>query len=260
MEIKGMRLSGQICIVTGAGSGIGEACARLFVGEGATVFVTDIQEDRAKAVAESLGANAVAWHCDVTDSDAVEKLVSEAVRRFGRLDVLVNNVGFTTPGFVAELSDEAWHRVLNGCLTSTFYGIRAALRPMRAQKSGSIINISSAAGIGGAPGLGAYGAAKAGVIALTQTVAIENFKRGVRANCVLPNAATKPLLRWFESSPSGQKARSSIEAYSRCGTPEEIASAVLFLASPDSAYVNGVILPVDGGLSSRVACVDAVIE
>jgi NAD(P)-dependent dehydrogenase (short-subunit alcohol dehydrogenase family) len=248
MEIKGMRLSGQICIVTGAGSGIGEACARLFVGEGATVFVTDIQEDRAKAVA------------DVTDSDAVEKLVSEAVRRFGRLDVLVNNVGFTTPGFVAELSDEAWHRVLNGCLTSTFYGIRAALRPMRAQKSGSIINISSAAGIGGAPGLGAYGAAKAGVIALTQTVAIENFKRGVRANCVLPNAATKPLLRWFESSPSGQKARSSIEAYSRCGTPEEIASAVLFLASPDSAYVNGVILPVDGGLSSRVACVDAVIE
>lgn len=257
-----MRLKNQIAIVTGAGGegGIGQAIARRFIEEGATVVVCDIDEARAEASAGSLGDRAVAWHCDVTRSDEVERMVAEVVKRFGRLDVLVNNVGFTTPGFLGELSDADWHRVLNGNLSSTFYGIRAALKPMRAQKSGAIVNISSAAGIGGAPGLGVYGAAKAGVISLTETAAVENFKSGVRVNCVLPNAATKPLLAWFEETPDGRKTRDRIEAYSRCGSPDEIAAAVLFLASADGSYVNGAVLPVDGGLSARVACIDAEIE
>ena len=238
-----MKLKDQIAIITGAGGegGIGEAIARRFVGEGATVVVCDIDEARAEAVACSLGDRAVTWRCDVSRSEMVEGMVAEVVRRFGRLDVLVNNVGFTTPGFLGELSDADWHRVLNGNLSSTFYGIRAALKPMRAQKSGAIVNIGSAAGIGGAPGLGVYGAAKAG-------------------NCVLPNAATKPLLAWFEATPDGRKTRDRIEAYSRCGSPDEIAAAVLFLASADGSYVNGAVLPVDGGLSARVACIDAEIE
>ena len=258
----GLSLQGKTAIVTGAGGagGIGEAIARRFVTEGATVVVCDIDKAKAEDVARTLGGTAIAWTCDVTRSDEVDAMVEEAVRRFGRLDILVNNVGFTTQGFLAELSDEDWHRVLNGCLSSTFYGIRAALRPMRAQKSGAIINISSAAGIGGAPGLGVYGAAKAGVISLSQTAAVENFKSGVRVNCVLPNAATKALLEWFDATESGAKTRASIEAYARCGSPDEIAAAVLFLASDESSYVNGAVLPVDGGLSSRVACVDATIE
>lgn len=257
-----MRLENQIAIVTGAGGagGIGEAIARRFVAEGATVFVCDIDKAKAEDVARSLGDNAIPWICDVSRSDEVDAMVDEAVRRFGRLDILVNNVGFTTPGLVRELSDEDWQRVLNGNLSSTFYGVRAALRPMRAQKSGSIINISSAAGIGGAPGLGVYGAAKAGVISLTQTAAVENFKSGVRINCITPNAATKPLLAWFESTESGKQTRAEIEAYARCGAPDEIAAAVLFLASADASYVNGVVLPVDGGLSSRVGCISAKIE
>jgi len=257
-----MRLKGQICIVTGAGGegGIGEAIARRFIAEGATVFVCDIDSAKAETTARALGPNAVPWICDVTQSDAVQALVAAVVERFGRLDVMVNNVGFTTPGFLGELTDDAWHAVLNGNLSSTFYGIRAALRPMRAQKSGSIINIGSAAGIGGAPGLGAYGAAKAGVASLTQTAAVENFKAGVRVNCILPNAATKPLLAWFEATEAGQKTRASIEVYARCGSPDEIAAAAAFLASADSSYVNGVVMPVDGGLSARVGCISAEID
>lgn len=257
-----MRLDNQICIVTGSGGegGIGAAIAARFISEGATVFVVDIERAKAENVAQALGERAIAWECDVTSADAVEALIAEAVKRFGRLDVLVNNVGFTTPGRIAELSDDAWDRVIAGNLTSTFYGVRAALRPMRAQKAGTIINISSAAGIGGAPGLGVYGAAKAGVISLTQTAAVENFKAGVRVNAILPNAATKPLLAWFEATPDGRETRAAIENYARCGSPDEIAAAALFLASADSSYVNGVILPVDGGLSARVGCIDAKID
>lgn len=256
-----MKLDGQIGIVTGAGGGgIGTAIAGRFVSEGAAVFVCDIDGTRAEAVAGTLGERAIPWEADVTRADQVEAMVRAAVDRFGRLDVMVNNVGFTTPGFLGELADDAWHHVLNGNLSSTFYGIRAALRPMRAQRSGSIINISSAAGIGGAPGLGAYGAAKAGVISLTQTAAVENFKGGVRVNCILPNAATTALLAWFDATEAGRRTRAGIEAYARCGTPDEIAAAALFLASAESSYVNGVVLPVDGGLSTRVGCIDATIS
>lgn len=257
-----MRLENQIAIVTGAGGsgGIGEAIARRLVAEGATVAVCDIDRAKAEQVAGELGAQASPWTCDVSRSDQFEAMVDGVVSRFGRLDILVNNVGFTTPGFLRELTDEAWHHVVNGNMSSTFFGIRAALKPMRAQKSGAIINISSAAGVGGAPGLGAYGAAKAGVISLTQTAAVENYKAGVRVNCILPNAATQSLLDFLHNTPSGQKTLSRIEAYSRCGTPEEIAAAVAFLASPDSAYINGTVLPVDGGLSARQACIDAEID
>ena len=256
------RLQDRIAIVTGSGGagGIGEAIARRFVAEGAKVVVCDLSAEKAAAVASDLGENAVSWTCDVTRSDQFDAMVDGVVAKFGRLDILVNNVGFTLPGWLRDLSDETFHTVVNGCLSSTFYGIRAALRPMRAQGRGAIVNISSAAGIGGAPGLGAYGAAKAGVISLTQTAAVENFKSGVRVNCVLPNAATKALTQWFDATESGRKTKAGIEAYARCGAPDEIASAVLFLASDDSSYVNGEIMAVDGGLSARVACVDAEIE
>lgn len=257
-----MKLDGLISIVTGGGGegGIGEAIARRFVNDGATVIVCDINAAKAEAVAHALGDNAIHWVCDVTQSDSIDTMVAAAVERFGQLDVMVNNVGYTTPGFLGELSDDAWHDVIAGNLNSTFYGIRAALKPMRAQGNGSIINIGSAAGIGGAPGLSAYGAAKAGVASLTQTAAVENFKSGVRVNCILPNAATKPLLAWFEATEAGQRTLAGIEAYARCGSPDEIAAAAAFLASAESSYVNGVIMPVDGGLSARVGCISAEID
>lgn len=255
-----MRLKDRVCIITGAGAGIGEASARRFAAEGARVVVADIDGARADAVAGSLAGGAVAKCCDVTVSAEVDELVDAVVRDFGRLDVMVNNVGFTTPGFLRELTDEAWHHVLHGCLSSTFYGVRAALRPMRAQGKGAIVNIGSAAGLGGAPGLAAYGAAKAGVAALTQSAAIENFKAGIRVNCLLPNAATAPLIEDFRRRPDGQAAIERIEAYGRFGDPSEAASAILFLASDDAGFVNGVVLSVDGGLASRVASIEARID
>lgn len=256
-----MRLEKKIAIVTGATGvgGIGEAIARRFVAEGAQVVVCGRDAKKVARVAEELGENAHPFTCDVSHSDQVDRMVEHAVEKFGRLDIMVNNVGYTVPGWLADLEDDAWHHVIENSLSSVFYGLRAALRPMRAQKAGTIINIGSAAGSGGAPGLGVYGAAKAGVANLSQTAAIENFKSGVRVNCVLPNAATAPLLEWFKTE-GGQKTLQSIEAYSRCGTPDEIAAAVLFLASDDSSYVNGAVLPVDGGLSSRMGCIDAEIE
>jgi len=255
------RLKDKTAIVTGAGSagGIGAAIARRFVAEGACVLVCDIIGDRAQAVANSLGDAAWAWCCDVSQSDQVDAMVNAAVDRFGRLDIMVNNVGFAIPGFLGDQPNEHWDKVIAGNLSSTFYGMRAALRPMLAQRSGVIINISSAAGIGGAPGLGTYGAAKAGVISLTQTAAVENFKRGVRINCILPNAASPALLQWFDTSDDGRATRESIERYSRNGSPEETAAVAAFLAGPDSAYISGATIPVDGGLSVRVACVDATI-
>lgn len=257
-----MSLNGLVSIVTGAGGegGIGQAIARKFVREGATVMVCDIDATKAEATARLLGPNAHPQICDVTKSAEVEDMVAAAVKRFGRLDIMVNNVGFTTPGFLRELSDDAWHGVIAGNLSSCFYGIRAALKPMRAQGCGSIINIGSAAGSGGAPGLSAYGAAKAGVANLTQTAAVENFKAGVRVNCILPNAATASLLAWFDATEAGQKTRAGIEAYARCGSPDEIAAAAAFLASADSSYVNGVVMPVDGGLLARVGCISSEID
>jgi NAD(P)-dependent dehydrogenase (short-subunit alcohol dehydrogenase family) len=253
-----VRLKDRVCIVTGAAAGIGEATARRFVAEGATVVVADINHDGVQDVARSLSATA--HRCDVTDSAAVDRLVETTVDRFGRLDVMVNNVGFTLPGMIRDITDEAWRRVLDGCLSSAFYGIRAALRPMRAQGSGSIINIGSAAGLGGAPGLGIYGAAKAGVAALSQSAAIENFKAGVRVNCLLPNAATAPLIEEFRKRPDGRAAIARIEAYGRFGDADEAASAILFLASDDARFVNGIVLSVDGGLASRVASIDAEVD
>lgn len=249
-------LAGRVAIVTGAGSGIGAAIARRFATAGAKVVAADINGDALEALAA--GYPGVASHvCDVTRSSEVDQLVDTAIRVHGRLDVMVNNVGQSVAGWLKDATDNEWQRVISLTLSSTFYGVRAALRVMLPRHAGSIINISSGAGFGGAPGLATYGAAKAGVNNLTQSAAVENARSGVRVNAISPGAIRTPgILAWAETRPGGVPAYEATLLPGRFGQPEEIAAAVLFLASDEASFINGAVIPVDGGATARVAPVD----
>lgn len=251
-----MRLDGRIAIVTGAGSGIGAAIARRLADAGAQVVAADIQREAVDALAASV-AGLIAQTCDVTNPAAVDALVEGAVQRFGQLDVMVNNVGRSIAGWLKDATDEDYQRVLALTLSSTFYGTRAALRVMLPRRSGSIINISSGAGLGGAPGLATYGAAKAGVNNLTQSAAVENARSGVRINAIAPGAILTPaILAWASSLPGGVPAYEATLLPGRFGRPEELAAAALFLASDEASFVNGALLAVDGAASARMAAID----
>lgn len=251
-----MRLENRVAIVTGAGSGIGAAIARRFAEAGAQVIAADVRAEAVAALAAEL-ERVTARACDVTRSAEVNDLVDAAVERFGRLDVMVNNVGQSIAGWLKDASDEDYQRVLALTLSSTFYGVRAALRLMLPQRSGSIINISSGAGFGGSPGLATYGAAKAGVNNLTQSAAVENARSGVRINAISPGAIETPaILAWAASLPGGVPAYAATLLPGRFGRPEEIAAAALFLASDEASFVNGAVIPVDGAASARMPAID----
>jgi meso-butanediol dehydrogenase/(S,S)-butanediol dehydrogenase/diacetyl reductase len=177
--------------------------------------------------------------------------VRAATAKFGRLDVLVNNAAAVLPGPVESLSDADWRRTLSVTLDGVFFGIRAALPVMAAQGGGSIINVSSGAAVAGEPGLGAYGAAKAAVVNLTKTAAVENAARGVRVNCILPGPIeTPPLLAAVEAT-GGRAGWERQIPCGRLGKPEEMAAVALFLASDESSYVHGAAIIADGGVAAR---------
>ncbi|MBV6416423.1 MAG: putative oxidoreductase [Steroidobacteraceae bacterium] len=251
-----MRLDGRIAIVTGAGSGIGAAIARRFAAAGAQVLAADVRSEAVGALAAEV--DGIAAHvCDVTRAVEVDALVVASVERFGKLDVIVNNVGQSIAGWLKDASDEEWQQVLALTLSSTFFGVRAALRVMLPQRSGSIINISSGAGFGGSPGLASYGAAKAGVNNLTRSVAVENARSGVRINAIAPGAIETPaILAWARSLPGGVPAYEATLLPGRFGRPDEIAAAALFLASDEASFVNGAVIPVDGAASARMAAIE----
>ncbi len=250
----GDRLRGKVAIVTGAGSGIGRATAHRFGAEGAKVVVNDVNAEAATRVAkeiEAAGGIAASFAADVSDSRQVEALVREATSRYGRLDVLVNNAAAVIPGPVESISDADWRRTQAVTLDGVFYGMRAALPVMAAQGGGSIINIASGAAIAGEPGLAAYGAAKAAVVNLTKTAAVENAARGVRVNTILPGPiATPPLLAAVEAT-GGLAGWERQIPCGRLGTPEEMAAVALFLASDEASYVHGAAIIADGGVAAR---------
>jgi NAD(P)-dependent dehydrogenase (short-subunit alcohol dehydrogenase family) len=249
------RLTNTTAIVTAAGQGSGRACAVRFAAEGAHVVINDIRADAADEVVAEIGAaggRASTFVADVGQSERVQAMITETAARYGRLDVLVNNAA--SPAFGASRHERrALARVFAVTLDATFYGLRAAIPVMAAAGGGSIINTASAAGVGGAAGLSAYGSAKAAVLNLTRTAAIEAAARGVRVNAVCPGSIDTPPLRMFvDALPGGRAAFERQIPVKRIGTPEEIANVALFLASDEASYVTGAMIVADGGVLAGI--------
>ncbi|MBN8845857.1 MAG: glucose 1-dehydrogenase [Sphingomonadales bacterium] len=252
------RMAGKVALVTGAASGLGEATARAFAREGAQVLLTDISDEGA-AVAKAIGPAARFARQDVTDEDRWADILAEVDTTWERLDVLVNNAGISMFGLVTDLSFEQWRRCLSVDLDSVFLGTRAAIPLMRRGGGGSIINISSMAGITGQMALSAYCAAKGGVRLFSKAVALEcaAARDGIRVNSVHPGIIDTPIFAATTSnerrSPVGaepidpQATAALVTPMGRAGRPEDIANACVYLASDESAYLTGTEVIVDGG-------------
>jgi 3-oxoacyl-[acyl-carrier protein] reductase len=245
----------RVAVVTAAaGAGIGAAIARRLAADGLDVVVTDAHERRAKELADHLtaehGREFTGVPLDVTDAGGVEQVMNQTVQRRGRLDVLVNNAGWSKIEPVAEMSLETWQRCLNVDLNGTFYGMRFALPHMIAQGDGAIVNISSIAAWEASTEHGAaYSAAKAGVLALTRVAAAENGPHGVRVNAVAPGLIYNEFLRkiYPDSFFDGYAANRS--RVGRVGRPEDVAGLVSFLVGPDAGYITGEVYGISGGVS-----------
>jgi NAD(P)-dependent dehydrogenase (short-subunit alcohol dehydrogenase family) len=236
---------GATVIVTGAGSGIGAQIARKFLEGGATVVAADLDPERAPD-----GAVRVA--VDVSDPEAVRGLVDGAVRDTGRLDILCNNAGLSSVTDVIDCTPEEWDRTFAVNTRSVFLGTKYAVPHMLAQKAGTIVNTASAAGLVGLPDRAAYCASKGAVISLTRQVAVQYAGTGIRCNCVCPGTVDSPWVgRLLDGADDPEALRAQLIArqpLGRLGTPEEIADAVLYLASPAASYITGTALVIDGGI------------
>lgn len=250
------RLEGKVAFVTGGGSGIGEATARRFAAEGATVVICGRRKELLDAVAADIvaqGGKGDAVQVDVSNEDQYVAAINAAAQRHGRLDVFVNNAMFYSVGTVDRTSTEAWHSNFSTTVDGTFWGTRTALNVMKKQPGGgSIVNVSSICGLYGAAWMAGYSAAKAAIINFSRAVAAEAGARNIRCNVVIPGTVeTPPMVEMLKS----EKARRNTEKLipmRRVGRPEEVANAILFLASDEASYVTGASLSVDGGQASTL--------
>ncbi len=245
-----MTLTDQVALITGAGRGIGKGVACRLADEGALIVVVDIDEETAARTAgEIKAASSVeteSFGCDVSDYNRVASVVDKVVERFGRLDILVNNAGITRDSLIMRMKPEDWDLVIRVNLSGAFNFIRAACRQMTRQRSGAIVNVSSVVGLMGNPGQANYAASKAGIIGLTKTAAKEFASRGVRVNAVAPGFIETEMTSGLPDSVKQQW--NEIIPLGRGGTVTDVASAVYFLVGPDSLYITGQVLQVDGGM------------
>jgi meso-butanediol dehydrogenase/(S,S)-butanediol dehydrogenase/diacetyl reductase len=248
-------LKDKSVLVTCSGAGMGAAIARRFIEEGANVLITDIDVGNGQAVAKELAMPFA--HINISDPASVEGAVTEAVKAFGRLDVMVNNAGINSlVAPIHESTQENWDRVIGVNLSGVYYGMKYALQQFVPQKSGVIVSMASINGLVGCFGGPPYGAAKAGVVQLTREAAIEYAKYGIRANAVAPTAVWTPMnIQAAEVSGTDLKdmedALNKLNPLPGMPSPEDIASAVVFLASDDARFITGVTLPVDGGYTAQ---------
>jgi len=248
------RLAGRVAIVTGGASGIGAATLRRFAAEGAAVVCADVDEAGGARIVgeiERAGGRAAFRLTDVGVLADLEGAVALAVERFGGLDVMHNNAVWSGGGYVAEIDPAVWDRSLQVSLTGVFYGMRAAIPALLERGGGSIITTSSVDGLFGEIMAAPYATAKAAVINLTRTVAVEYGRKGIRANCICPGAVETPLLDFLgQLAPKPRDQLAAEHAIGRCLRPEEIANVALFLASDESSAVTGAVLVADGGLTA----------
>ncbi len=254
------QLEGKVAVVTGAASGIGAATARLFIAEGAKVVLADIQDERGASMAEELGPNASYQHTDVTDEQQIGAAVDHAVSKYGRLDVMFNNAGKGhMEGLIEDLTPAMFHDVIDVLLGGVAFGMKHAVRVMKAQQSGSIVNTASVAGLGVGYGGTLYSASKAAVIHMTRVIANEVGEQNIRVNAIAPGAI--PTAIFGRAGGMTQEGAESIvpmlqagfakaQPIPRSGDAKDIANAALWLASDASSFVTGICIPVEGGMTT----------
>ena len=246
-----MRVNNQVAIVTGAASGFGAEIARQYIAEGARVAVADINGPGAQAVAQALGDNAIAVTCDVTQRADIDALVAATTARWGRVDIVVNNAGWTHRNQpLLDVDEATFDKVYAINVKSIFHMVHAVVPLMRAQKSGVILNVGSTAGIRPRPGLTWYNSSKGAVNLMSKSLAVELGPDNIRVNAICPVMGVTGLLESFMGVPdtpeNRQKFLSTIPL-GRLSTPLDIAKAAVFLASSDAEFITGVEFPVDGG-------------
>ncbi|MEM7250026.1 MAG: SDR family NAD(P)-dependent oxidoreductase [Pseudomonadota bacterium] len=247
-----VRLGGKIAIVTGASSGIGEATAERFVADGAKVLLADVSDDRADELIAQCGGESCARFCrtDVASETDVAAMVEQAVGQFGGIDILFNNAGIGYFGGTPDLPTADWERILSVDLNSVFFGCRAAIPHLIAGGGGAIINTASVSGVRGDYNFSAYNAAKGAVVNYTRNLALDHGRDNIRVNAVCPGLTETRLARGLTRNRAVREHYESHHPMRRIAKADEVASVVAFLASDDASYVNGVILPVDGGMTA----------
>ncbi|WP_095589884.1 3-oxoacyl-[acyl-carrier-protein] reductase [Actibacterium ureilyticum] len=240
-------LTGKTVLLTGASGGIGGAIARALHGQGATVALSGTRTEPLQALADDLGERVHVLPCNLSDPDAVEALPKQAAEAMGSVDILVNNAGITRDGLFMRMSDDDWQSVLDVNLTATMRLCRGVLRGMAKARWGRIVNISSIVGATGNPGQANYAASKAGMVAMSKSLAQEIASRGITVNCVAPGFITTAMT---DKLTDDQKDKLLVKVPAgRMGDADEIGAAVVYLASQEAAYVTGATLHVNGGMS-----------
>ena len=249
------RLDGKVALITGGGTGIGAACAREFAQEGAAVVLTGRRKDVLEAVAKEIEqkkGRALAVSGSVTDEAHARSAVAQAVRAFGKLDILINNAGAGAFGKVLHETDEAiWNEMLATNLTGTYRMIKAAVPEMIKAGGGSIVNVSSIASLVGIPMIAAYSASKGGMDALTRCVAMDYATQKIRCNSVCPGLVDTPMAADLIDNKEALAQIMTAYPLGRYGTSEEVAKLILYLASDESSWMTGTVIPIDGGMTAH---------